>query len=790
MWGEHGVTPVQHHQKSSGMAIVLAIFAIAVFAIVGVGAAPALGAGDANTAGCHFAESSPGFRSSLPDCRAYELVSPPYADGTIAAGIYNFGPPTSPGGEQLLAISFGAFAGTEELEQSQTEYGADYEFARTPQGWTAEAQDPPASQYPWRLLEFHGVIPADLGSSVWMVEGPTQAGEEPVSRSWADKTNSLFAIREPTGEGKGRFAVLGPVVAPGHEQSFSSNLSVVEGVSGGTPAAAAHVLFAVPDESDFLWPGDGTVEGRSLYEYDGTGDGEPVLVGVRNDGSVAEAAAREGKTYLNEAAELVSECGTDYDGMSGSGNRVFFTAVAAEDEVGGQKFCAESGGAGDGTGPAVNELYARVDGTTKVETVKISGSQNAVFRGASEDGTKVFFSEGESLYEYEFPPEGFPPEDRRVTPVASGVTSVVTVAKNGERAYFESTAVLRGQGGEELENANGEKDGEGSVTDRLYVYDTAAPEGSRTAYVARGEGLGQTDTTHDGEFLLFESSQELAKTGDRSPESAPQLFEYDARSGSVARVSIGQHSTTGYECEATKALEAGYNCDGNTENPEYAPRMADVPDSSVAGDGTVVFTSELALTPGAVAGYTIRGQNGHIVSYVENVYEYSAGNLYLISPGDEPNPAAYEEPQTQTRLFGIDESGTDIFFSTADSLVPQDTDTQSSWYDARVEGGFPAPATPPSCTGQACQGALAPPPALTQPGSTTFSGEGNLAPPLTTPTTPVKKTAAQIRAEKLTKALRTCRKEPKKKRASCERAARAKYGPAKKAKKSTRRASK
>jgi len=48
------------------------------------------------------------------------------------------------------------------------------------------------------------------------------------------------------------------------------------------------------------------------------------------------------------------------------------------------------------------------------------------------------------------------------------------------------------------------------------------------------------------------------------------------------------------------------------------------------------------------------------------------------------------------------------------------------------------------------------------------------------------KTAAQIRAEKLAKALRACKKDRvKKKRAACEASARKKYGPAKKAKKST-----
>ncbi len=74
-------------------------------------------------------------------------------------------------------------------------------------------------------------------------------------------------------------------------------------------------------------------------------------------------------------------------------------------------------------------------------------------------------------------------------------------------------------------------------------------------------------------------------------------------------------------------------------------------------------------------------------------------------------------------------SGEDIFFRTADQLVPQDVDTEADLYDARIGGGFPAPASLlPSCSGDACQGELSPAPVLLSPGSE-FQAGGN--PPLT-----------------------------------------------------------
>ena len=63
----------------SGLRFVVVMLGVLVFA-----SASALAAGDANESACPN-EASSGFRSYLPDCRAYELVSPPFKDAVRPA---------------------------------------------------------------------------------------------------------------------------------------------------------------------------------------------------------------------------------------------------------------------------------------------------------------------------------------------------------------------------------------------------------------------------------------------------------------------------------------------------------------------------------------------------------------------------------------------------------------------------------------------------------------------------------------------------------------------------------
>ena len=121
----------------------------------------------------------------------------------------------------------------------------------------------------------------------------------------------------------------------------------------------------------------------------------------------------------------------------------------------------------------------------------------------------------------------------------------------------------------------------------------------------------------------------------------------------------------------------------------------------MSDDGSYVFfQSPVALTAQAPHG---------------GVYEYHEGRVSLIA--------------AEGTLIGTSASGGDVFFSTAQQMLPQDTDTQVDFYDARVDGGFPAPVVAVGCVGDACQGSPSAAPAFAAPSSVVFSGGGNLAPP-------------------------------------------------------------
>ena len=151
--------------------------------------------------------------------------------------------------------------------------------------------------------------------------------------------------------------------------------------------------------------------------------------------------------------------------------------------------------------------------------------------------------------------------------------------------------------------------------------------------------------------------------------------------------------------------------------------------------------------------------------------ERSNGCVGLISSGSSPEESAF---------LDASETGGDVFFLTLARLLTQDYDAALDVYDAHECSTAapcypPEPVSPPVCsTGDACKVSPTPQPSIFGPSpSATFSGAGNVVP---SATAPVVGGRSLSRAQKLARALKACRKKPRRQRGVCERKARRSFG--------------
>ena len=507
-------------------------------------------------------------------------------------------------------------------------------------------------------------------------------------------------------------------------------------------------------------------------------------MGVDNTGALISQCGTEAGGYEGENGdERSSESGEpEARSISSGGLSVFFTARAPDSECNG------------GTGPAVNEVFARVGepgpGTEVggAVTVNVAGRTGCAtsdscdvtkavkYRGASADGSKVFFTSDQplvagdtdstsNLYECGGLPGDSAGSLQRMTMVnpcpdlvrvsvpvsvtGAVVQSVAAVSQDGSHVYFIAKGALAGV------NAEGGSPTQGQ--DNLYVWEepnSIHPQG-HTAFIATlsttAFALGEAQATTDGDSLVFTSSADLTPD---DTSTVSQVFLYEASHEALIRVSRGQD---------------GYNEDGNTttdpasltsgEDSTGEPQI-DEGRRVISEDGSVVvFQSSAALTPQVHGG-------------MRNVYLWRDGGVHLISDGT----SAGSSGSSDAGLVGIDASGQNVFFTTEAPLVGQDSDELSDLYDARVDGGFPAPKVA-ECAGEACQGAFTGPLAPLSLGSSSPNAQGNLvqAPSVTPAVLPRPKPLT--RSEKLAKALKACMKsQAKEKLAKCEAAARKRYG--------------
>jgi hypothetical protein len=787
----------------------VAIVAVVLLCVPG----SARAAGDANQDSCGN-EAAAGFSATLPDCRAYEMVSPPYKDGFSIQGPQTFSEADLGAAPLIASSSLGAFAGSPDISS----IGNDYLFRRGPSGWETVALDPQPEQF-----------------FVNPQVGPTdEYGRLAVSESGA----SLFALHAPSEsayasnlylrEVDGTLREIGPMLPASATPSQPTGLMYIPEdlhFAGASSDLSRTMFYAVAGEelpegvTTNLWPGDTTVLGAerpSLYEYDGTGHtgqggDTPRLVGVDGEG------------------HLISQCGTalggpparagnSHNAISADGETAFFTAIK-----GGCSGHDEAGTPVTGAGPAADELFVKSAGSATAISVPTSEcgaaceglpAADANFEGASEDGDVAVFSSTQKLLpeaiednaEHERFGELMPDDAvenggcRKATggggcnlygydraaqaghrlflistgaPMGAHVQGVAAMSPDGSRVFFVAAAKLTGA------NREGKAPEEGGKN--LYVYTRRCPAGepgcaspaTSLAFVgalAEGDegqwsatGEEPMDVSPDGRYLLFTSEADLTPD---DTSTVPQVFRYDAQSEALVRVSIG---------------EEGFDSAGNTETPGLGAEIqrpvfhgalqpGEDTHPSISDDGeTVVFQSPLALTPGALNARSQPGPFGEPV-YAMNIYEYERGHVYLISDGQTTIGVPLQF--LGALLIGVSADGQDVLFRTYGPLLPQDADTLVDVYDARIDGGFPAAVGQRTgCEGSACQAPTASTPSLASAGSVTQPPGENVESHTVTP-------RPETKAQKLAAALRKCRKtRVKKKRQACERAVRKKLAP-------------
>jgi DNA-binding beta-propeller fold protein YncE len=309
----------------------------------------------------------------------------------------------------------------------------------------------------------------------------------------------------------------------------------------------------------------------------------------------------------------------------------------------------------------------------------------------------------------------------------------------------------------------------------------------------------------NGRFLAFMSERSLTGYDNRDANTGQadeEVYRYDASSATLVCAS----------CNPTGARPTGVL--DTPESGEGKGLLVDRPGSFSIVEGTNPEAVDHMLA-GSVPGWTpmdvsrslyqsrYLADNGRLffnsadalvpqdTNGKEDVYEYEAsgelgctsssatfsaesdGCVALISAGSSTKESAF---------LDASESGGDAFFLTAAKLAPQDFDTSFDAYDAhectaQAPCLSPPQPPPPPCSSEACRQAPPSPPSYGAPASATLSGAGNLLAPAQQTVAGVTVTHRLTRAQLLHRALKACHKlRSKKKRATCEKRARRKYG--------------
>lgn len=633
----------------------------------------------------------------LPDCRAYEQVSPVDKNGVNAVG--GLGTvQTSPTGASVYYASESPFP-----QSTGSQGGPPFYLgvrSDSPEGWSTFGLTPPTEP------------------------GPVHEGHQNyISGSTEDLTRTVVVEEEE---------VLATGATPGKPNAYvRDNLTGVYQLLAGALASpalvyiadatpgGAHIIFETSNE---LSVGSGPKPSpgvTNLYEWDEAKAASKRLsvVGVLPSSEGDEAptggsrAGGQGATSNSPTQNTISQ----------DGSRVFFTD------------------AGSG------RIYMRMPHAQPAVTIPISQGA-ASWQATTPSGSYVFYAEGGELYRFNIErfKEGGKPEAEALAEAREQITigaeavQTLGVSTDGAYAYFVSPGVL-------ASNKREHKDTKGDAVveeaengaRNLYQWH----EGEASPFFVADLGAENCEcngarVTPDGKAIIFVSALPLTGYANSSScqgngKPCNEFFRYTTATGRLSCVSCNPTATIvttePYLTKQDAAL---------TVLPDQ--KVTSFLTHNLSDDGSRVFfeTEEGFVTQDenrATDVYEWEAQRAGSCTSASATFDIvSGGCLYLISTGQSARQSYFGDASVD---------GSSVFFFTLQSLASQDQDDNQDIYDARVGGGIPAQNTlpPPPCMGDVCRATAEVPPVFGVPASVSLSGTGNLISPRASTPPPTRK---------------------------------------------------
>lgn len=726
----------------------------------------------------------------LPDCRAYELVSPGNAGGTqLYPGGPNTGDATTPPRFSFTGL-WGTIPNTGGSPSNST--GDLYVATRSPTGWVSKYVGLPGNEFatsggaPQGLpayvsnfdreratgIGFHG----DSGQSsglgypsqwpdkiqgsvltdpqmsrylIWNDNASNASGAPYVFQAdgtlldrWPTNLDTVPDGTYPKGSNAYSWDDQPPAgqplsVAPGGNHALDCPAALTEPFHAIAPHYCAGDVNASADLSHFVFasrwnvfapegqlspPGsvyDNDTNARTIEVASKTAAGEPIPSEPTNatgEPLQIPAVSADG-SHILIAAGAVGPCGYASCPSPPCGEIGFEFSVAR---------C-----------PArPSHLYMRVGGTV---TFDVSAGYAVDYTGMTDDGSIVYFTS----------PQSIAAEDTDTSVDLyrwTEATDSITLASKGQGGAGNSDAcdsgfvdkcgittfsvaelcqLTSGLGGNCLsDNSIAAKSGDIYFFSPEQLVGTRGVANQQNVYVFRKGTVQYVTTLDPGAFLC--TATNASGTGERCSEgpiarmqvSPDGKFMAFLTASPVTLYDNADHAEMYlFEPEREKVLCVSCIPSGATPTSDVAASQNGL---FMTDDGRTFFTTDDAL----VHRDTNRAQD---------VYEYVDGYAQLITPGTgDTRSQAHNEFILQfnlSGLLGVSADGTDVYFSTNQTLVTQDRNGLFlKFYDARSGGGFPAPAPPPPCAAaDECHGPSSLPPSPLQRGSGVELGNGGNA---------------------------------------------------------------